>query len=89
MVGNFDEDRFHETVMAYTSGRASIRDLEEYAEILKALRIKRRRQPCSLVFWITPLFPTTAHWKFGSAPLRQCQSFGNGSPNRKPLTANP
>ena len=36
MVGNFDEDRFHETVMAYTSGRASIRDLEEYAEILKS-----------------------------------------------------
>ena len=42
MVGNFDEDRFHETVMAYTSGRASISDLEEYAEILKSTENQKK-----------------------------------------------
>lgn len=35
MVENFDEANFDSWVMAYTSGRASIKNLEEYADSLK------------------------------------------------------
>jgi len=42
MVENFDEDRFEAAVMAYTSGRASIKDLEEYADSLKSTEEQKR-----------------------------------------------
>ena len=36
MVENFDDANFDNWVMAYTSGRASIKNLEEYADSLKS-----------------------------------------------------
>ncbi|WLH96476.1 hypothetical protein PSH58_03375 [Pseudomonas hefeiensis] len=42
MDENFEEDRFHEIVLAYTSGRASIKDLEEYADSLKNTEERER-----------------------------------------------
>lgn len=42
MVDIFDENRFKEAVEAYTSGRASIKDLEEYADSLKITEEQKR-----------------------------------------------
>lgn len=48
MVENFDEDRFEGAVMAYTNGRASIKDLEEYADSLK--KTEEQKKAAGLFF---------------------------------------
>ena len=42
MADIFDENRFKVAVEAYISGRASIKDLEEYADSLKSTEEQKR-----------------------------------------------